>query len=572
MDKEWADGQKIYKINPTTRKILYKRGLKDQDIYEFLSWDLKRLPSLTQMHDMDKAARRIIKSLNQGESIGIYGDYDVDGTTSCALFHHFFRMLETRVELIQPSRFVEGYGLHPENVEKASKRGIKLLITVDCGITSGEACERALEEGMDIIITDHHKDVCETMPRAYAVVNPNRRDEPEDSPLRVLAGVGVAFAVCLRVRECLREEGREVASLYPLLQFVAIGTICDLVKLSPLNLRLVRHGLRQIPKTQFLGIRSFLKPQERKREMVSGEKLSFDIGPILNSKGRLDHPERALKLLIADDNHEAYDHYSHLRLCNQERKSLQSMVFKEAREQITRNMLRGGHIISIAYRRTWHEGIIGIVASKLVETFRVPALVLTNSSKEGILKGSARSVGEYDIFHALKKCEDLFIKFGGHRAAAGFSMPHENFPLFKERMESILKESPAIERTLQDDYDIEIDAGDITLNFIRSLELLEPFGNANPKPIFKVHNMKLHSYDVLKDAHVRWTFKADSSGGGVVYYKGISFNYLTKWGLTHPEKILLNRDRLDMSVYTSLGLNFFRGKYFVQLNVERIEY
>ena len=559
-----------YDIHPMTKKLLHSRGLDDEGINEFLSWDLKKLPLLTDMKDMDKAAERIVRAVKNREKIGIYGDYDVDGTTACALFYHFFQMINTEVELMQPSRFIEGYGIHPVNIENACAQGIHLLITVDCGITNSEACHSALEKNLDLIITDHHTDILNEMPQAYAIVNPNRRDEPKDSPLRILSGVAVAFAICIKTKKLLALEDIDMPTLYPLLQFVAIGTICDLVKLTPLNLKLVRHGLRQIPQTQFVGIRSFLRPEDRKRGRVSSEKLSFEIGPILNSKGRLDHPEKSLKLLIANNNKDAHKYYSHLEMCNRERKQIQAKVFKEAREQIQSQILEDHHTVSIAYQGHWHEGVIGIVASKLVETFNVPAVVMANTSEQGIIKGSARSVGRYDLFQALKQCEDLFIKFGGHRAAAGFSMNIENLSLFKERMKEILEQTPLIERTRQDTYDLEIQSSDINRRFIKSLELLEPCGMGNPKPIFKIRNLKIDSYDILKDVHVRWTFKRHSHNS-IIYHKGISFNYLTKLGRPHPDFFFKEQEDSNVRIYASLGINIFAGREFVQFYVDRVE-
>ena len=556
-----------FHIHSITRKILHKRGFGPEGIHEFLSWDLKKLPLLTQMEDMDKASERIVRAVSKEEKICIYGDYDVDGTSACALLYHFFQMLDTKVELMQPSRFVEGYGLHPESIEAVFKKDINLLVTVDCGMTDHKACDAAKEKGIDVIITDHHMDAQKAMPGAFAIINPNRRDEPEDSPLKVLAGVGVAFALCLRVKGLWEKKNSvSLPSLYPLLQFVAIGTICDQVKLTPVNLKLVRHGLKQMPTTEYPGVRAFFKPEERKA-IISAEKLSFNVGPLINSKGRLEHPERALKLLVASDNHEASEHYSHLQFCNNERKYLQGGVFKEAREQIIRE-ISPGHAISIAYHPDWHEGVIGIVASKLVEVFKVPAVVFTTSSDKGILKASARTTGQYNIFKALEQCKDLFVKFGGHKAAAGLSMPEGNLSLFKKRMEKILRQTPETERTVLDSYDLEISAGEIGPGLIKSLELLEPFGTGNLKPIFKMTDATLDSYDILKDIHVRWTFKARSSGK-TVYHRGISFNYLTKWKIPRPEKFFEEKGKI--AVYFTLGFNLFGGREFVQLNVQRVE-
>ncbi|MEX0798873.1 MAG: DHH family phosphoesterase, partial [Bacteriovoracaceae bacterium] len=355
-------------IHPVIKALLEKRGFSEDTFEDFFSWELRRLPDLTQMKDLDKASKRIIEAIDSEEKIGIYGDYDVDGATSCALFYHFFQMLGVSVELFQPSRFIEGYGVHPSSIENALEKGVKLLVTVDCGISNLETAEYAKEKDLDLIITDHHKDVKEHMPNAYAVVNPNRRDEPRETPLKALAGVGVAFAVCLKIKNLLVEQGREMPSIYPLLQFVAVGTICDMAPLNTMNIKLTRHGLKQIPNTEYPGLASFFTDEDRQFPVIPSEKISFYIGPLINSKGRLDHPEKALNLLISKDYKEAFQNYSHLEICNRERKLIQNEVFIQAKKQVISEMRNGDHLISVVYSPEWHEGVIGIVASKLVET------------------------------------------------------------------------------------------------------------------------------------------------------------------------------------------------------------
>lgn len=550
-------------------RLFEKRGWGKNEIEDFMSWDLKQLPDLTKMQGMEEACERILTAIDNDETIGIYGDYDVDGTTSCALFYHFFKMVGHKVELIQPSRFVEGYGLHASSVDKALSDGIHLLITVDCGITNVEAAEYAKERGLDLIITDHHKDARDEMPPALAIVNPNRRDEPEDSPLRPLAGVGVAFAVCWEVKKKLEDKGIQIPSLYPLLQYVAIGTICDLAKLTPVNLKLVRHGLKQIPKTQYAGIKAFFSVEERKLEMIPSEKLSFNVGPLINSKGRLDHPEKALKLLISNDSTEAYEYYSHLEVSNKERKVIQAEVFESAKNQFVKTFDGADPTIAIVYDKDWHEGVIGIVASKLVESYKVPAIVFTNAEEEGIIKASARAAGDLNIFDCLKQCEDLFVKFGGHKAAAGLSMPKENLAEFKERMQSILREIPLITRTSQFSYDLEISPEEITPKLLKDLELCEPFGMGNAKPVFKMRGVKLASYDILKDVHVRWSFQ--SLQGNIPPLRGISFNYIGSFEREHPQALFKRQSQgEEVVVFFTLGINRFNGNEYIQLMVDKI--
>jgi single-stranded-DNA-specific exonuclease len=346
-----------------------------------------------------------------------------------------------------------------------------------------------------------------------------------------------------------------------------------LAHLSPVNLKLVRHGLRLLKNTEYPGLRAFFTAEELAAKTIPSEKLAFHIGPLINSKGRLEHPEASLKLLTCDSNELAREYYELLVNCNQERKFIQNEVFAEARDQVLNELrhqnLNSEHLITIVYQPHWHEGVIGIVASKLVETFKVPAIVFTDSEHPGIIKASCRSAGSLDIFNLLKKAEDLFIKFGGHRAAAGLSMPKENLRAFIDHMNLHLRSVPAIERTKMDFYDLDIDAGEINPKLMRDLDLLEPFGMGNEKPKFRIKNVKLESFDLMKDVHVRWNLKQDKTK-----LKGISFNYVGKFEAMMPNEIYStqNLKNESLSVYFTLGLNRFNGNESIQLMVDKLEF
>lgn len=554
-------------LNPVLIRLFKKRGITPSDIQEMFSWNLKEIPDLTQMIDLPKASERIIRAMSEGEKIGIYGDYDVDGTTSCALLWHFFNMLGVEVEVFQPSRFIEGYGVHASSIDNAIEKNVKVLITVDCGITATATADYAKDK-LDLIITDHHKDAAPHIPRAYAVVNPCRRDEPEDSPLRALAGVGVAFALALQIKNDLAKTGRETPSLYPLLQLVAIGTISDLARMNPLNLKLTRHGLKQIPSTQYPGIRAFFSPEELKATSISSERISFHVGPHINSKGRLDHPERALKLLIAREFSETREHFAHLEVANRDRRSIQQEVAEEAKQDVIKNIKSGELLINILYQPHWHEGVIGIVASKMVETFEVPAIIFTNAEEEGVIKASARSAGELNIFDLLQECQEFFIKFGGHKAAAGLSMKKENLEPFKAKMHDLLKNIPLPLRTKTSSFDIEVGIEEINAHLVKDLEKLEPFGPGHERPIFRMKNAIIQSYRIMKDAHVRWTFAGTGSHKTTI--QGVSFNYLGKWNEPTPEELFELQGKAGLTVQFTLGINRFNGNESIQLMVEKI--
>lgn len=553
-------------LHPVIVKILQNRGFNPTDMEELLSWNLKNIPDLTQMIDLKKASLRIIKAIQNNEKIGVYGDYDVDGTTSCALLWHFFKLLDTPIEVFQPSRFIEGYGVHESSIDAAVEKDVKVLITVDCGITSVATADYAKNK-LDLIITDHHKDGALTIPDAYAVINPSRRDEPENSPLKALAGVGVAFALALQIKNDLAQNGEVIPSIYPLLQFVAIGTISDLARMTPLNLKLTRHGLKQIPQTQYPGIRAFFQPEELRAEMISSEKISFHVGPHINSKGRLDHPDRSLKLLIAQNPDECREHFTHLEVANRDRRIIQAEVFNETKKDVVDNLSADDNVINILYRPHWHEGVVGIVASKLVETFEVPAIVLTDAEEEGVIKGSCRSAGELNIFEILTHCQDLFIKFGGHKAAAGLSMKKENLKSFKERMSSYLKKIPVSLRTKTNSFDVEIQIEEINANLLNDLARLEPFGPGNERPTFRMKNAMIQSYRIMKDAHVRWQFCGINSK---ISLQGVSFNYLGKWNELTPDELFQLQKNSGLTIQFTLGLNRFNGNETIQLMVDKI--
>lgn len=556
-------------LHPIVKKILEKKGYKSkEDLDRFFSWDLKTIPNLTLMNDLEKAALRIYEAIKNNERIGIYGDYDVDGTTSCALLFHFFEILKVDVKAYQPSRFGEGYGVHKSSIDAALKDNIKVLITVDCGISNLETADYTHDKDIDLIITDHHKDAAEHIPRAFAVVNPNRRDDPSPQEIKDLAGVGVAFALAVKIRELFLKDNINIPSLYPLLQFLAIGTISDLAKLSYVNLRLVRHGLSQLKQSSYEGIKVFFTPEEREISTIDSEKVSFTIGPMINSKGRLDHPELAFKLLISKTHEEAFNYYSRLELSNRERKFIQSEVFEDAKKQVIKNLKATSHDITVVYSKDWHEGVIGIVASKLVETFKVPAVVFTNAEEEGIIKASARSVSELNIFDLLHKQKDLFIKFGGHKSAAGLSIKKESYEILKSRLEKEIKSYPEIERTLQNSYDLEISFNDIDRDLAKGLELLGPFGMGNERPIFKMSDCILESYQILRDIHVKWFFT--SKENPKTKLTGISFNYIGKWGELSPEEIFSKQKEDGINLKFSLNINHFRGNEIIQLMVDKI--
>lgn len=567
---EHSTSERVGTRDSVINRLLRLRGFEESRHHEFFSDSLRELADLSSLKDLDRASEAIADGLEKGEAIGIYGDYDVDGTTSCALLWRFFQMLGTTPLLFQPSRFIEGYGLHESLIDKAASKNVTLLITVDCGISNAAAADHAKKKGVKLIITDHHQDAAEKMPEAFAVVNPNRRDEECPTDLKSLAGVGVAFAVALSTKNLLEKKGKRLPSLYPLLQYVAIGTIADLARLVPTNLKLVRHGLRQIPKTCYPGLAQFLSADDKIVPQLDSDKISFGIAPLINSKGRLDHPELALQLIISDDPKESYEMHHQLKQANTDRKKIQRDVFDEARSLVLKEIEENKQMpCCLVYRPNWHEGVIGIVASKLVETFRRPAIVFTNAEEEGVIKASARSVDGLDLFAVLQSCEEFFLKFGGHKAAAGLSMQKEKLREFRKSFFYKLGLLPQSVRTSSQASEMEIPFSLVDAHLLQDLKRLSPFGIGNPRPVFRSTKVKLKRYEILKDKHVKWYFERfcrESNEATII--PGISFFYFERWQSIHPMHLSEQEALVDMEF--TLQSNVFRGNESLQLFVGEI--
>lgn len=544
------------------------------DFENITTWNLQKLPDFNQLLDMDIAVERIINSITKGESIGVFGDYDVDGTTSCALLYRFFRKLGIEIKIYQPSRFIEGYGLHVSSVDQAYKDGIKVLITVDCGSSSLDAALRAKELGLDLIITDHHKDAAASMPESFAFINPNRRDE-FPSPLQSLAGVGVAFALSVCIRQKLIETSHyNVSSLYDLLPYVAIGTISDLAPLNEVNLILCRHGYKALEQTKDLGLLKFLEEKPISSQYIESEIISFFIGPMINSKGRLDHPEIALLLLISDESSKIETYFQTLKNSNSNRKLIQQKVFEEAKIQAIEDLKSDPNLPIIMVKNTkWHEGVIGIVASKLVEEFNLPTLVFTSSGDEQLIKASARTAKGIDIFELLKLHATFFLKFGGHKAAAGLTMNDSMYEDFKKQVQVTANSFKNSNNTAIDQvpkFHIDFDLIDGVL--LETIYKLAPFGQQNPMPKWEITGAKIESYEIIKDGHVQWKFTSHHQNNPVFArsLRGISFNYLKK-NTIHDLNLLMELKR-DITIDAQIKVNQFRGKSYLNLQVDLVRF
>lgn len=478
-------------------------------------------PKLTQLHDpflmkdMDKAVKRLETALQIDEKIMVYGDYDVDGTTSVALVFSFLTGFTEKATYYIPDRYDEGYGISKKGIDTAKEQGITLIIALDCGIRSVELVKYAKELGIDFIICDHHLPG-NKLPDAVAVLDPKRPDCTY--PFKELSGCGIGFKL---VQAFNQNNSREVETLYKYLDLVVVSIASDIVEMNGENRILSYYGLKQINSKPRIGLQALLNTYKHKTNYTISD-IVFGLGPKINAAGRIADAGAAVKLLIEEDFHEAVSFTKVLLERNTERQGLDSNITKEALEQLDRNKEFKGKASTVIYGKGWHKGVIGIVASRLIENHYKPTIVLTEN--DGIMSGSARSVRGFDIHNAIEQCGDLVDQFGGHKYAAGLSLKAENYKAFKSKFEDIVKNSIQEELKIPEiAYDTVIDISQIDKKILRLLKEMEPFGPGNMKPIFRANKIQDTGFaKVLKEKHLKLsaknkTQKLDAIGFGMAY-------------------------------------------------------
>lgn len=488
-------------------QLLRARGLIGDTKEAFLLPDYSKRHDPFLLPDMQKAVDRLVEARNRQEQIMIYGDYDIDGLTATTVLLDAFASFGFRnVDAFIPNRFVEGYGLTIDAVERIATTGATLIVTVDCGSLSEKEIIRAAELGIDVIVTDHHN-VASVQPPAIAVVNPKRPDHTY--PFIDLAGVGVAFKLVQALRT--RLDGLEDGQEKWLLDLVALGTVCDVVTLVDENRINVYWGLKVLAKTRRLGLKALMAVSSVEPGVVNARSLGFGLGPRMNAAGRLETAQYALAMLRAVDSTTALEKSQLLDDLNQARRQAQDKIFKEALIQAEHYKDDPVLVVSDA---SWNHGIIGIVAAKLLERYKKPTYVLQEMGEES--KGSARSYGDFSAADAIRASDDLIIKGGGHTLAAGVTLPTQNIDAFRQRVNEFYrsKDLHNQELLLLPQEDITIDSfALIDEAFMEQMYLLEPFGNGNPEPVLKITD--LHVVGVRRmgsDAqHVKLTL-CDTSG------------------------------------------------------------
>jgi len=470
-------------ISEMLARILVCKGITDIDkVNEFLNPSMKDLNDPFLLSDMEKAAKRISDSVKNEEKILIYGDYDVDGITSTSLLYNFLKAAGAMVYYYIPDRIEEGYGLSISAIEKIIKDKTDLIITVDCGITSFNEVDYINERNIDIIITDHHE--CkEDIPNAHAVINPHRYDD--SYPFKELAGVGVTFKLAEAVAKIMNMEFK----YEDYLDFVALGTIADVVPLVGENRVIVKHGLDIIKNTKNLGLKVLIEKSEIKKE-INTWTVSFILAPRINAAGRIGCAGRAVELFTTDDIDHAKTLVEEFIRENRYRQDTEQHILNEAFELINIQTDLQKDKVIVVCGNGWHHGVIGIVASKITEKYYKPCILLSN--EDGISKGSARSIKGFNLFEALCACNDLLEKYGGHELAAGMTIKTENVDLFRvkinEYADKVLSEWDMIPKI---NIDLVIDKGILNIKTVSELNKLEPYGPGNYPPVFAFHSLKI---------------------------------------------------------------------------------
>ncbi len=487
-------------------------------------------PSVESLHDpflmesMDVAAERVAEAISCGERVLVYGDYDVDGTTATALMTSFLQSQGVEASFFIPNRFEHGYGLNKVGIDLARERGASLIIALDCGITAVDEAAYAREQGIDLIICDHHTASAQ-MPDALAILDPKR---PECSyPFDELSGCGVGFKLAQAVLHLLEKDPR---AMHDYLDLVAVSTASDIVPLRGENRVLMREGLKQLGQTQRTGIQAMAAAADLDLNKMTSTRIVFTIGPRINAAGRLGDAERAVRLLLSEDSAEAGQLAGELERINKERRTIDRQTADEAVSKAETH-LSGRHRHAIVlHDEDWHQGVIGIVASRIVEHFYRPTVMLSGSGNE--VKGSARSIVGVNIYNALSQCEDLLLKFGGHDYAAGMTLCEDDVPEFRERLNDAIAEVTTPEMLIPAiEIDAELDLGsvewEIDSNFWKVLKQFAPFGPQNMRPVFLSRQLSLARppRTVGRDGdHLKLSVEASANGRRRAPLDVIGFN------------------------------------------------
>ncbi len=544
-------------IDMIIANMLVQRGINTFDeARNFFRPKLSDLHDPFLMKDMDKAVERLNRAIEQDERVMIYGDYDVDGTTSVAMMYFFLKDKFSRIEYYIPDRYTEGYGISKKSIDFARDNNISLIIALDCGIKAADKIGMARDLGIDFIVCDHHNPD-EDIPDAVAVLDPKRVDC--NYPYKELSGCGVGFKL---LQAYCRHNDLSESGVYELLDLVVVSIASDIVPITGENRVLSFHGLRKLSSDPSVGLKTIIKCAGLLGEEMSISDIVFKIGPRLNASGRIEHGGKSVDILVQEDEKEAARLGEEIDSFNEIRKMLDRDITEEALNMIKHDPEMLSRKTTVLYNRDWHKGVVGIVASRLTENYYRPTVILTESN--GLATGSARSVKEFDLYEAVGQCSDLLESYGGHMYAAGLTMRIENIPEFSRRFEEIVANSISEQQTVQSiDVDSRLMLPDLTPKFVRLLKQFEPYGPHNMRPVFVIEDVIDYGTSRLvgkNQEHLKLDLVEPNGSSSV--YPGIAFSQADKFDIVKKGS--------SFDVCFSVMENEFRGKTTIQMYVRDI--
>lgn len=519
------------------KEILCRRDLPEQfNLADFLAVSLKQLQDPSSLKDMDSAVDRIIEAILSGEIIGIFGDYDVDGVCATALLAENLRALGAKVTTTIPHRLQEGYGLSTPGIDRLKQNGARLLITVDCGITAFDAVEYAKKAGMTVVIVDHHK-ALPTLPKAFAIVNPHRQDC--SSNLGYLCATGVAFFLCMALWRKLRKDGYFQAIKEPdlrqSLDLVALATVCDVMPLINENRILVKAGIRRIKDKPRAGMKALLQVAKVELCKVSSTNLGFYIGPRINAAGRLEDAQTALNLLMSDSEKQATELATYLDNQNQERREIEQATVQAVCDEVEGSEELKNKSAIVVHNEGFHPGVVGIVASRIVEKYHRPAIIIGQNGK-----GSGRSIKGVDLYEMVSLAQTSLKGFGGHAHAVGVTLGETGVRPFQEELWKVMAETvnPSLFTPIIF-YDVRLMLNDVSAELIDELALLEPFGARNPHPLFRFDHCFMRNIRELEGGHIKGQLESST---GVQEFIGFRMALKKEWAYA-PVDVLAYVDK-----------------------------
>ncbi len=540
-------------IHPALCTLLAQRGISSFDqAKSYFRPSLDALHDPFLMKDTDRAVRRLSKAMASKERILVYGDYDVDGVTSVAMFYGFLKSLNLPVDFYIPDRYAEGYGISTQAIQWAAKAGFKLIVSLDCGIRAVKNIQLANELGMDVIVSDHHEPG-DTLPDAYAILNPKRQDCTY--PTQALSGCGVGFKL---LQALTLYQQLPVVRLYDQLDLVAISIACDIVPIVEENRILAYHGLQKLNTSLRPGLNALIQVGNVTLPLCIS-KLAFRLGPRINAAGRMDRAHLAVQLLLAKSQSEATHLAASLNEKNDLRRDVDSKMTEEAVHMIRTNPKRMRARTTVLFKDDWHKGVVGIVASRCIEQYYRPTVILT--AAHGKATGSARSVAGYNVYQALSACADLLDQYGGHAYAAGLTLPIEHVTAFQQRFEEVVASNITEELLIPpQEIDLPLALEEINFKFYNILKQMAPFGTGNMKTVFATENLIARKYTILKGQHLKLC----------VHQKGSSHVLeAIGFGMAHHE-LLVSMQQPFRMVYTIEENNYW-GERNLQLNIRDLQ-